>query len=97
MAVFWVVSTHTLVEVHRRFREACSATALMTKAGSTSETPLNFYRTTRRYSQEKSHFQNIRHKNITVSKKDFFSGTVVKEDQAVKLPHVHFLKRIRKN
>jgi hypothetical protein len=50
MAVFWVVALCSLVEV----------IALMMKAASTSETSVNSYQTTRRYSPEDSHLHTHR-------------------------------------
>jgi hypothetical protein len=60
MAVFWVVILCSLVEVYRRFSGmvADSIIRAMMEAASTSETSVNFYRTTQRYSPEDSHLRN---------------------------------------
>jgi hypothetical protein len=52
IAVFWVVAPFSLVEVYRRFSVTCIA--LMIVEAITSETSVNFYRTTRRYNPEDS-------------------------------------------
>jgi hypothetical protein len=49
MAVFWIVTSCSLVEVYRRF------IVLMMEAASTSKTSVNFYRTTRHNTPEDSH------------------------------------------
>jgi hypothetical protein len=43
IAVFWIVTLCSLVEVHRRFRGACR---LMMEAASASLILVNFYKTT---------------------------------------------------
>jgi hypothetical protein len=48
MAVFGVVAPCSLVEVYRRFRDACC----LQRQG---ETPVNFYQTTRHNNPEDSH------------------------------------------
>jgi hypothetical protein len=61
MAVFWVVAPCSLVEVYQRFRGPFCLhyqIALMMEAARTSETLLNFYQTTQRYSPEDSHLQD---------------------------------------
>jgi hypothetical protein len=61
MAVFWVVSPCSLVEVYQRFRGLCclhhqgNEFTLMMEAARTSETLVNFYQTKRRYNPEDSH------------------------------------------
>jgi hypothetical protein len=58
MAVLWVVAPCSLVEVHRRFRDACRLYHQdyhLNDGGSmTSETSVNFYRTTLRNDPEHS-------------------------------------------
>jgi hypothetical protein len=55
MAVFWVLTLYSLAEVNRR---CFLLITLMMKAASTSETCVNFYRTTRRNNQKTaSHLQ----------------------------------------
>jgi hypothetical protein len=66
IAGFWVVAPCGPVEVYRRFRGACYVQhqshacgfhiALTMEAASTTETLVNFYRTTRRYNPEDGHF-----------------------------------------
>jgi hypothetical protein len=51
MAIFWVVAPCSLLEVYRRFR----AFALVMEAVNTSETSVNFYKTTRRNNPEDNH------------------------------------------
>jgi hypothetical protein len=66
MAVFWVVASSSLVDVHRRFRGACCfhhqgddrGIALTMEAASASETLVYFYQTTRRKNPEDSHLQS---------------------------------------
>jgi hypothetical protein len=68
MAAFWVVAPCSLVEVYRRFRSPCCLhnqsdgilIALMMDAASTSETSVNFYQNTRRY----SHLHTRRRENL---------------------------------
>jgi hypothetical protein len=62
MAVFWDIAPRSLVEVYRRFRDACclhltkpDLIYLMMEAASTSEMSVNFYQTTRRNIPEDSH------------------------------------------
>jgi hypothetical protein len=60
MTVLWDVAPCRLVEVYRRFRDACcfhlqSLFALMMEAASTSETSVNSYQTTRRNIPEDIH------------------------------------------
>jgi hypothetical protein len=55
MAVFWVVTLCSLVEVYHRFRGPCCLIALMMEAARTSETLVNFYQTTQHYNPEDSH------------------------------------------
>jgi hypothetical protein len=57
MALFWVVAPCSLVEVYQRF-------ILMMEAAGTSETPVNFYQTTRRNNSEDSHLQTRRRENL---------------------------------
>jgi hypothetical protein len=69
MAVLWVVGPRSLVEVYRRFRVlAASITsamiALMMEAARTSETLVNFYRTTRRCNPEDSNRHTRRRENL---------------------------------
>jgi hypothetical protein len=52
IAVFWVVVSCTLL------------IALMIAAASTSETSVNFYRTTRHYNPEDSHLHTRRRENL---------------------------------
>jgi hypothetical protein len=64
MAVFWDVAPCSLVEVYRRFRDACclhyqSEIALMMEAASTFETSVNFYQKTRRNILEDGHLEII--------------------------------------
>jgi hypothetical protein len=60
MAVFWVVTLCSLVEVYQRFRGPCCLLfALMMEAARTSETLVNFYQTTRRYNPEDSHLRKL--------------------------------------
>jgi hypothetical protein len=64
MAVFWVVAPCSLVEVYRRFRRLQTfyhqkIIALMMEAASTSETPVNFYQTTRHNNPEEIHLQTM--------------------------------------
>jgi hypothetical protein len=58
MTVFWVVAPCSLVEVF----------ALIMEAARASETLLNFYQTTRCYSQKDSHLRAQRRENL----KSFF-------------------------
>jgi hypothetical protein len=61
MAIFWVVAPYGLVEVYRRFREACCLhhlIALMMEAANTSEMTVNFYQTTRHNNPEDSHLHS---------------------------------------
>jgi hypothetical protein len=53
MIVFWDVAPSSLVEVHRRFR---GAHCLHHQDDRTSETPINFYETTRRNIPQDSYF-----------------------------------------
>jgi hypothetical protein len=62
MAVFWVVAPCSLVEIYRRFRGAYIA--LMMEAASTSESSVNFYRTTRRNNQEDSNLHTRHRENL---------------------------------
>jgi hypothetical protein len=58
IAVFWIVAPCSLVEVCRRFRGVCCLIRPITvvmEAADTSETSVNFYRTTRRNNPEDSH------------------------------------------
>jgi hypothetical protein len=73
MAVFWVVAPCSLVEIYRRFRDACclynqgdqaSIIALITEGASTSETSANFYQTTRRNNPKDSHLHTRRRENL---------------------------------
>jgi hypothetical protein len=60
MAVFRVVSPCSLVEIyiiHHASIIRAMIIALMMEAARTSETLVNFYQTTRRYSPEDSHLQ----------------------------------------
>jgi hypothetical protein len=61
MTIFRDVASCSLVVVFRHFRCACCVNhqgALMTDVGSTSETSVNFYQTTRRNNPENSNLQN---------------------------------------
>jgi hypothetical protein len=58
MAVFWDVTPCSLLEVYRRF------IALTMDAAGTSETSVNFYRTTRRYNPEDNHRHTHRCENL---------------------------------
>jgi hypothetical protein len=63
-AVFWIVAPCNLVEVYRRFRDAClkaarAMIALMMEAASTSKTSVNFYQATWHNNPEDSHLQEI--------------------------------------
>jgi hypothetical protein len=67
MVVFWVVAPCSLVEVYRRFRGPCCLhrqIALMLEAERTSETLVNFYKTTQRYNPEDSHHHAYRRENL---------------------------------
>jgi hypothetical protein len=56
MAVFWVVTPCSLVEVYQRFRNPCCLRHQGDeKAARTSETLVNFYQTTRCCNPEDSH------------------------------------------
>jgi hypothetical protein len=57
MAVFWVVAPCSLVEVS-------IAIALMMEAARISETLVNFYQNTRRYSPEDSRLRTHRRENL---------------------------------
>jgi hypothetical protein len=67
MAVFWVVAPCSLVELYRRFRGAyclhhqgdSDDGTPMTEAASTSEKPINFYKTARRNILENSHLRTL--------------------------------------
>jgi hypothetical protein len=61
MAVFWTVTSCSLVDVYRRFRGAYKAIALMMEAESTSEMSVNFYQTTRRNNPKDSHLNICEH------------------------------------
>jgi hypothetical protein len=58
MTVFWVAALFSMVKVYQRFRGIATSIALMTEAASTSETPVNFYQTTRRYNPEDRHLHS---------------------------------------
>jgi hypothetical protein len=60
MAVFWVVTPCSLVEVYQLFRGIIR----MMEAARTSETLVNFYQTTRRYNPEDSHLRTHRRENL---------------------------------
>jgi hypothetical protein len=62
MAVFWVVTPCSLVEVYRRFRDAMIV--LMMEAASNTETSVNFYQTTWRNNPEDSHPRTRRRENL---------------------------------
>jgi hypothetical protein len=77
MVFFWVKAPCNLVEVYHRFRGPCCLhhqgdeqaargllIALMMEAAGTSETLVNFYRTTRRYNPEDSHLRTHRRENL---------------------------------
>jgi hypothetical protein len=60
-------SAVSLVKVYQRFRGPCCLhhqIALMMEAARTSETLVNFYQTTRRYSPEDSHLRTHRCENL---------------------------------
>jgi hypothetical protein len=62
MTVFWVVGPCSLVEVHRRFRDAIIA--LMMKTASTSKTLVNFYQTISCNNPEDSHLHTRRQEKL---------------------------------
>jgi hypothetical protein len=69
MAVFWVVEPCSLVEIY--VSEDLSASiiiiiiiTLMMVAARSSETLVNFYRTTRRYNPEDSHLRTNHRENL---------------------------------
>jgi hypothetical protein len=81
MAVFWVVSPCSLVEVYQRFRGPCclhhqgDEFALMMEAARTSETLVNFYQTARCCNPEDSNLhthrrENLRSANILLSHRE---------------------------
>jgi hypothetical protein len=77
MAVFWVVAPCSLVEVYQRFRGHFHLIALMMEGARSSETLVNFYRTTRRHNPEDSHL--LLKKLIVaqlIKKFSAFSGTL---------------------
>jgi hypothetical protein len=78
MSVFWIVAPCSLVEVYRCFRGTCSA--LMMEAASTSETFVNFYQTTRRYSPEDCHLHSRRREHL----KSYNCRYVIRSDVALK-------------
>jgi hypothetical protein len=61
MTVFWDVAPCSLIKVYRRFKCAC---CLHHQGDSLSETPANFYRTSRRNIPEDSHFHTRRRENL---------------------------------
>jgi hypothetical protein len=61
MAVFWVVAPCGLV---LEVLAASIIIALMMEAARTSETPVNFYQTTRRYNPEDRHLRTHRGENL---------------------------------
>jgi hypothetical protein len=71
MAVFWVVAPCSLVEVYQ-------AIALMIEAARTSETLVNFYQTTRRYTQKTAIFvlTAVRTSNPTLESIPRFSSLI---------------------
>jgi hypothetical protein len=80
MAVLCVVPC-SLVEVYRRFKDACclynqGLTAFMIEAASTSETLVN-YQTTQRKNPEDSHLHARRHENLKSHYLNFDTGSKV--------------------
>jgi Na+/H+ antiporter NhaA len=75
MAVFWVKTPCSLVEVYQRFGgillTASSLIALMMEAVSTSETLVNLYQTTLHYNPEYSHLHTRRRENLKSFHGDF--------------------------
>jgi hypothetical protein len=61
MAVFWVVTSCSLVEAYQRFRGPC---CLHRQGGESSETLVNFYQTTRCYNPEDSNLRAHRRENL---------------------------------
>jgi hypothetical protein len=61
MAVFWVVTPCSLVEVYQRFRGPC---CLHHQGDSSFETLVNFYQTTWRYNPEDRHLRTNRRENL---------------------------------
>jgi hypothetical protein len=59
MTIFWNIMPCSLIEIYRRFKDACLLIALMMEAASTSETLVNFYQTTRRNIPEDSHLHFV--------------------------------------
>jgi hypothetical protein len=64
MAVFWIVTSCNLVEIHHHLRDTCCLhpksslpIALMIEAAGASETLVNFYQTTQHLNPEDSHLQ----------------------------------------
>jgi hypothetical protein len=65
VAAFWIVGLCRLVEVYRRFiASIIMAIALITEASSTSETSVDFYRTTWRINPEDDHLHIQRCENL---------------------------------
>jgi hypothetical protein len=65
MTVLWDVPPCSLVQIDRRFRDASSnIITLMMEAASTSETSVNFYRTTRRNIPEDSNLHTRCRENL---------------------------------
>jgi hypothetical protein len=62
MTVFWDAAPCSLVEIDRSLRR--TLIALMMEAVSTSETSVNFYKTTQRKIPEDSHLHTRRHENL---------------------------------
>jgi hypothetical protein len=58
MAVFWVATLSSLVEVYQRFRSTCCLIVLMMEAASTSEMRVHFYQGTWCYNPEDSHLHS---------------------------------------
>jgi hypothetical protein len=65
IAVFWVVVPYSLIEVYEVSEVlAASIIRAMMEAGSTSETSVNFYQTTRRNNPQDSHLHTRRRENL---------------------------------
>jgi hypothetical protein len=74
MTDFWVVAPCSLVEVYRRFTGACCLRYQgPDDEGSTYETSVNFYQTTRRNNPEDSHLHTGRRENLKSQKTILFT------------------------
>jgi hypothetical protein len=63
MTVFWDVAPCSLIQVYTDVSEV-QGIVLMMEAAITSETSVNFYKTTRRNMPEDSHLHTLRHENV---------------------------------